>query len=167
MPRERPNLRIFTTGGTIDKSYRFEENGLDVGDPFVIETLRIANVQFDYQVTPLERKDSLEFTDEDRRAIHDAVAAAPERHVLITHGTDTMVATALRLFDIPDKTIVLTGAMIPGRVAESDAIFNVGFAVSAALMLPPKTYIAMHGVIFDPNSTRKNREVGRFETIAP
>jgi L-asparaginase len=165
MASDYDDLRIFTAGGTIDKSYRFEENGLDVGEPFVAETLKIANVRFRYQVTSLLRKDSLEFTDEDRLFIRKSVEAAPEKRILITHGTDTMVETALGLIGIPGKTIVLTGAMVPGRVIESDAVFNIGFAVSSVFLQPEGCHIAMHGILFDPRQTRKNREIGRFVTI--
>jgi L-asparaginase len=165
MSDARPFLRIFTAGGTIDKGYRWQENGLDVCDPFVLDSLKLANVQFDYDVTSLLRKDSLEFTDADRDLIYRAVADCPTRRILITHGTDTMVETGLRLASCRDKTIVMTGAMVPGRVIESDATFNLGFAISATMTMPAGVYIAMHGVLFDPASTRKNRAKGRFERI--
>jgi L-asparaginase len=161
----RPFLQIFTAGGTIDKGYRWQENGLDVCDPFVLDSLKLANVQFDYEVTSLLRKDSLEFTDADRRLMLDAVAGSPHGRILLTHGTDTMVETATMLAAARGKTIVLTGAMVPGRVIESDATFNLGFAISAAMQMPAGVYIAMHGVLFDPPRTRKNRQKGMFERI--
>ena len=163
MSNVRPFLQIFTTGGTIDKGYRWQENGLDVCDPFVLDSLRLANVQFDYDVTSLVRKDSLEFTDADRELIQRAVRDCPKSRILVTHGTDTMVETAMTLAAVPDKTIVMTGAMVPGRVIESDATFNLGFAISAAMLMPSGVYIAMHGVLFDPARTRKNRQKGLFE----
>ncbi|MBS1182750.1 MAG: asparaginase [Proteobacteria bacterium] len=165
MPDVRPFLQIFTAGGTIDKGYRWQENGLDVCDPFVLDSLKLANVQFDYDVTSLLRKDSLEFTAADRDLIHKAVRDCPKPRILLTHGTDTMVETALTLTAIPGKTIVMTGAMVPGRVIESDATFNLGFAISAAMLMPSGVYIAMHGVLFDPTRTRKNRQKGLFEKV--
>lgn len=165
MTGHRPFLQIFTAGGTIDKGYRWQENGLDVCDPFVTDSLKLANVQFDYEVTSLLRKDSLEFTDADRALILEAVRGCEHNRVLVTHGTDTMVETARVLAAAKDKTIVMTGAMVPGRVFESDATFNLGFAISAAMMMPSGVYIAMHGVLFDPNRVRKNRQEGKFEPV--
>ena len=98
--------------------------------------------------------------------ICDAVASAPEKHIVITHGTDTMLATANTLNAIKDKTIVLTGSMYPARFHESDAVFNMGCAVIAAQVLAPGVYIAMNGRIFDPQAARKNVALNRFEEIA-
>ena len=109
------------------------------------------------------RKDSLHITDEDRLIIHDAVAASDANHVLITHGTDSMVKTALLLADIPDKTMVLTGALNPARFRDSDAIFNIGCAVGAVQSLPAGAWVAMSGTIWDPKKVRKNRSKNCFE----
>uniref|UniRef100_UPI0030BA2B5F Asparaginase n=1 Tax=Rhodospirillum rubrum (strain ATCC 11170 / ATH 1.1.1 / DSM 467 / LMG 4362 / NCIMB 8255 / S1) TaxID=269796 RepID=UPI0030BA2B5F len=161
-------LRIFTAGGTIDKDYRLEENGLVVGDPFVAEVLKTARLAGAVSIVALSRKDSLDFTEADREAIGRAVGQAVEDHILLTHGTDTMVETARYLGGLPElagKTVVLSGAMVPGRVGGSDAAFNIGFACAAALMLAPGVYIAMHGKVFDPAKTRMNRGLGRFEPI--
>lgn len=165
MAGNRPFLQIFTAGGTIDKAYRWQENGLDVCDPFVLDSLRLANVQFDYDVTSLIRKDSLEFTTADREKILDAVSKCKSPRVLVTHGTDTMVETAQLLAAVQGKTVVMTGSMVPGRVFESDATFNLGFAISAAMLMPSGVYIAMHGVLFDPARVCKNRKKGMFESI--
>ena len=106
-------IRIFTTGGTIDKIYFDAKSEFQIGDPQVAEVLREANVTVPFVVTSLMRKDSLELTDEDRNIIYEAVAATEATNVLITHGTDTMAQTAERLRGIDDKTIILTGAMQP------------------------------------------------------
>jgi len=111
----------------------------------------------------LMRKDSLHVTDEDRLAIHNAIAASDATHVLITHGTDSMVKTALVLADIPGKTMVLTGALNPARFRDSDAVFNIGCAVGALQALPHGAWIAMNGCIWDPKKVRKNRDKNRFE----
>ncbi|MBE0598648.1 MAG: asparaginase, partial [Desulfuromonadales bacterium] len=108
-------IRIISTGGTIDKIYFDRLSEFQIGEPQTGEVLREAHVAFDYLVEPLLRKDSLDLTDEDRRLIRRAAIAAPERHLLITHGTDTMIETARALAGIPGKVIVLTGALQPAR----------------------------------------------------
>jgi len=110
------------------------------------------------------RKDSLHITDEDRQIIRSEIAASDVSHVLITHGTDSMVKTALVLADIPDKTMVLTGALNPARFRDTDAVFNIGCAVGAVQALPPGAWIAMSGTIWDPREVRKNRGKNRFES---
>jgi L-asparaginase len=109
------------------------------------------------------RKDSLDMTDEDRRLIRAAVVRDPAEQVLITHGTDSMTATAAALQDIAGKVIVLTGALNPARFRGSDAIFNIGGAVAAVQSQPPGVYIFMNGRVFDGLKVRKNRDKNRFE----
>jgi L-asparaginase len=87
------------------------------------------------------------------------------KYVLVTHGTDTMVETAKVLATIPDKTIVLTGALNPARFRGSDAEFNIGTAVGAVQSLPAGVYIAMNGRIWDPARVRKNVDANRFEAL--
>lgn len=159
------HVKIFTTGGTIDKIYFDEQSDYQVGEPQIIDILRDARVHCGYSVETLLRKDSLDMTDEDRLLVRDRVALAEERHVLITHGTDTMVDTAMVLRDVPDKTIVLAGSLSPARFKNSDALFNIGFAFAAVQLLPPGVYVAMHGCVFDPTHVRKNRERNEFEEM--
>lgn len=156
------HLQIFTTGGTIDKVYFDALSEFQVGESPLESILREANVGFSYELTSLLKKDSLELTDEDRDLIHAAVVATSAKHVLITHGTDTMARTAERLIDVEDKTIVLTGAMQPARLRSTDAIFNVGYAIAAAQLKPPGIYIAMNGKVFEAGKVRKDRDAGRF-----
>ncbi len=158
-------VKIFTTGGTIDKIYFDDLSSYEVGPPRVGEILKTAKVNFDYQIEEICRKDSIHLTDADRRRIHNRVAAAASRHILITHGTDTMTRTADTLKDIPDKVIVLTGAINPYLFKQSDASFNVGCAVGAIQTLAPGVYIAMSGLIFKAGEVKKNRDKERFETI--
>jgi len=159
------DIEIFTTGGTIDKVYFDAKSTFQVGEPQILEVLREANLTIDYRVTPLLRKDSLEMTDTDRASIRQAVADSTVRSIVITHGTDTMIATALQLAGFPDKTVVLTGAMQPARFRFPDAVFNVAGAIIAAQILPPGVYLAMNGRIFDPFHARKNVEMNRFEDL--
>ena len=124
-------LLIVTTGGTIDKIYFDDMSDYQIGEPLVGQILEHLQVGFEFEVNALMRKDSLHITDEDRQAIRSEVAASDASHVLITHGTDSMVKTALVLADIPDKTMVLTGALNPARFRDTDAVFNIGCAVGA------------------------------------
>lgn len=157
-------IKVFTTGGTIDKIYFDAKNDYQVGEPEVGSLLAEANVTFDYSITSLLRKDSLEMTAPDRKLVHEAVVAEPCARILITHGTDTMLETARSLLDIPGKTIVLTGAMQPARLRVSDAFFNVGYAVAAVQLLAPGVYVVMNGRIFDPRTSRKNVKKNCFES---
>jgi len=139
----------------------------EVGEPRVAEILRGSNVRFDFSIESVLRKDSLEITDTDRELIRTRVLASTADRILITHGTDTMVQTALALVGIERKTIVLTGAMQPARFRESDAVFNVGFAIGALESLAPGVYLAMNGRVFDPRIARKNKEMNCFEESRP
>lgn len=158
-------LKVFCVGGTIDKVYFDAISTYQVGEPQVLSIFEVANVTFVYDVVPLMRKDSLEMNDEHRASLREAVAEDPSEKILITHGTDTMVQTAEALADIPGKTIVLTGAMAPARFRDSDATFNIGFAVGALAALQGGTYVAMNGRVFPAGYVRKNREAGRFEEL--
>ena len=159
-------IKIFTTGGSLDKGYSTRESTFLVQDPQIGEVLDQANVAFDYEVEPLFRKDSLEITEEDRELILRKVTEDAADHILITHGTDTMALTGRRLSQVEGKTIVLTGAMQPASFKQTDAHFNIGFALAALLTLPHGVYLAMNGSIFDPHQVRKNMALDRFEAEA-
>jgi L-asparaginase len=159
-------IKIFTTGGTFDKVYFDALSEFRIGEPCAGALLDEANVNFSYEIEALLRKDSLDIDDRDREAIADAVARSPESQILITHGTDTMVATARSLPRDDGKTVVLFGAMQPARMRYSDAMFNLGFACAAVQILPAGIYIAMNGQILDPRKASKNRARGRFEISA-
>jgi L-asparaginase len=158
-------LLIVTTGGTIDKIYFDDKSDYQVGEPQISQILHAMHVAFDFEVSALLRKDSLHITAEDRKLIRAALAASEATHVLITHGTDTMVETAAELKGLAGKTIVLTGALNPARFRDSDAIFNIGCAVGAVQCLPPGVYIAMNGRVWDPEQVRKNRNRNVFEAL--
>jgi L-asparaginase len=158
-------LLIITTGGTIDKIYFDDKSDYQIGEPQISQILHAMHVAFDFEVTALMRKDSLHIGDKERQLIRATVAASDASHILITHGTDTMVETAAVLKDLDDKTIVLTGALNPARFRDSDAIFNIGCAVGAVQSLPAGVYIAMNGKVWDPEHVRKNRRQNRFEHL--
>ncbi len=156
-------IRIFTVGGTIDKVYFDAKSEYEVGESLLSEVLCEANITFEYAVEQVMRKDSLDMDDNDRSLLKARVAGAEEKLILITHGTDTMVDSAQALSDLQDKVIVFTGALKPARFRDSDATFNIGFALGALHVLSPGVYIAMNGKIFNPANTRKVRELNRFE----
>jgi len=158
---------ILTTGGTIDKIYFDAKSEYEVGDPQIGEVLRLAHVALPHRVVALMRKDSLELTDADRARIRRTISEADNRMILLTHGTDTMTVTGMSLQGIAGKTIVLTGALLPARFRDNDAIFNIGFALAAVQVLPAGVYIAMNGRLYDPARVRKDRQLNRFvETSA-
>lgn len=156
-------IKIFTTGGTIDKTYFDKNSDYHVGEPQAGGILEKSNVVFDYAVQSIFRKDSLDLVDEDRQKIKETIAQDSAQHIIVTHGTDTMVQTAKELEGIPNKTIVLTGSMSPAPFRDSDAVFNIGCAVMAVQLLAPGVYIVINGKVFDPKHARKNVELKRFE----
>ncbi len=156
-------IKFITTGGTIDKIYFDARSEYEVGPPQVLDILKEANVTFQFEVESILAKDSLDMTDEDRQLIRRKIESDPNNRIIITHGTDTMIQTALVLQGIPAKTIVLTGSMQPARFRNTDAVFNIGTAIGAVQNLPPGVYITMNGQIFDPRRIRKNREKQCFE----
>lgn len=160
-------VTVITTGGTIDKAYFDALSTYQVGEPAVRGILGVARVGEQVKVVELFRKDSLELTDADRAQLRERVAAEDAQHIVITHGTDTMVQSAAVLQDIAGKTIVFTGALAPARFAESDASFNLGMAFAAAQTLPPGVYVAMSGQVFPADAVRKDRSAGRFVACAP
>jgi L-asparaginase len=157
------HLTIVTTGGTIDKIYFDDKSSFQIGAPQIGEILEAIGVVFAFDLIPIMRKDSLHITAGDRDLLRRTIEAQPGRHVLVTHGTDTMVETAQVLQSIVGKVIVLTGALNPARFTGSDAVFNIGAAVAAVQVLPDGVYIAMNGRIWDPRQVRKNAAANRFE----
>jgi L-asparaginase len=159
-------IRVFVTGGTFDKEYDEILGELSFGDTHLPEMLRRGRCALELEVRTLMMVDSLELSDADRDTIARNCQRAPEDRIVITHGTDTMVDTARVLAAaVPDKTIVLTGAMIPYAFGSSDGLFNLGSALSFAQVLAPGVYIAMNGRCYTWNDVRKNRKTGMFEAL--
>lgn len=158
-------IHIFCVGGTIDKIYFDAKSKYEVGAPAIGKMLAELPVHFDYTVTSLMAKDSLEMTDVDRQHIAEAVKDSPHNRIIITHGTDTMPNTARALTGIADKTVVLTGALAPAIFRDSDALFNVGCALAGVQSLSPGVYIAMNGEIFNGSNVRKDVENDRFVVL--
>jgi L-asparaginase len=163
------SVRIFVTGGTFDKEYDELTGRLAFEDTHLTEMLRLGRCRLDVSIRTLMMIDSLDMTAADRALIAGHCRAAVETRIVITHGTDTMVDTGqvlARTFPRGgDKTIVLTGAMIPYAFGSSDGLFNLGSALSFVQVLPPGVYIAMNGRYFDWERVRKNSETGVFEAV--
>lgn len=158
-------IHIFTVGGTIDKIYFDAKSTYEVGPPNIPEILDGLHLNLSCVVESLMRKDSLDMTEADRQTILAAVQGAAGRRVVITHGTDTMVDTARVLSAVPDKTIVLTGSLTPAVFKNSDAMFNIGAALTAVQTMPAGVYIAMNGEIFRHDAVRKDRDANRFVAL--
>ena len=158
-------LEILTTGGTIDKVYFDKKSNYEVGDPFVEELLHKMNVNISFKVKSLMKIDSLDMTDIHREEILNYLKNSTANNFLITHGTDSIVETAIYLKKISDKTIVLTGSLKPAIFIDNDAIFNVGSALTSAQILNNGVYIVINGQVFNPDNVRKNLEKNVFETI--
>ncbi len=159
-------IRIFVTGGTFDKEYNELDGRLYFKDTHLHEMLKLGRCKADLDIRTLMLVDSLEMTDADRQLIVEQCRKSKEQRIVITHGTDTMEETARTLgHAITDKTIVLTGAMIPYKFGSSDGLFNLGSALAFAQTLPPGVYVAMNGRYFAWDNVRKNRKTGEFEEV--
>jgi L-asparaginase len=161
-------IRILVTGGTFDKQYDELSGRLFFRETHVREMLRLGRSRLEVAVETAMMVDSLDLDESGRAAIVARCAAAPERAILITHGTDTMVETAraLAAARLPEKTIVLTGAMVPYAFGSSDGLFNLGSALSFVQVLAPGVYIAMNGRHFRWDEVRKNPATGTFEATS-
>jgi L-asparaginase len=159
-------IRILVTGGTFDKEYDELTGRLFFRDTHVEEMLRRGRARLELAVETVMMIDSLEMDDEGRGRIVTRCRAAGERAIVVTHGTDTMVETARALAAASlDKTVVLTGAMVPYAFGSSDGLFNLGSALSFVQVLPAGVYVAMNGRHFRWDAVRKNRTTGTFEPL--
>jgi L-asparaginase len=167
----KKKILALVTGGTFDKEYNLITGELFFKDTHLPEMFERGRSTLNITVRTLMMVDSLEMTDEDRSIIQHHCETAKEKHILITHGTDTMVNTAAVLAssdDLGDKTIILTGAIIPYQFGmSSDGFFNLGSALAYAQSLQPGVYIAMHGEYFGWDNVRKNKSTGYFERLNP
>jgi len=159
-------IRVFVTGGTFDKEYNELDGTLYFKETHLPEMLKLGRCKVDVEIRTLMLIDSLDMTDADREIIFEQCRKAKETRIVITHGTDTMEETARVLGRrIADKTIVLTGAMVPYKFGSSDGLFNLGSALAFAQTLPPGVYIAMNGQYFAWDNVKKNRDTGVFEEV--
>ena len=159
-------IRIFITGGTFDKEYNELDGKLFFKDTHLPEMLKLGRCKVPVEIRTLMLVDSLEMTDADRQIIMEQCQKCKENRIVITHGTDTMEETARVLGkNLNDKTIVLTGAMVPYKFGSSDGLFNLGSALAFAEALPHGIYIAMNGRCFMWDNVKKNKKTGEFEEL--
>jgi L-asparaginase len=159
-------IRIFITGGTFDKEYNELNGQLYFKDTHLQELLHMGRSLVPVEIRTLMMIDSLEMTDQDRELIAYQCNNSEESQIVITHGTDTMADTVKVLAEkVKNKTIVLTGAMIPIKFGSSDGLFNLGSALAFAQTLPVGVYVAMNGRYFHWDNVRKNKETGVFEEL--
>lgn len=158
------DVHLVATGGTIDKRYDPLTGHLYVGDPVLPVVLAQAGIAVSPdRLHAILRKDSLDINDAERAHLARYIAGLTGSRVLVTHGTDTMGASAACIEGLaPGKTVVLTGAMVPYSIEASDAAFNIGVAYLAAQILPAGVYIAMHGLVLPHATYVKDRAQGRF-----
>ena len=166
-PMNPESIRLIVTGGTFDKYYDEIKGELSFKESHVPEILKRARVTVPVKVELNQLIDSLQMQEENRMSVLASCRRSEEKLIIITHGTDTMTATASLLGQagLP-KTIVLTGAMIPYKVLDSDALFNFGTAFSAVQLLSEGVYVVMNGRVFAWSNVRKNKILGVFEELA-
>ena len=159
-------IKVFITGGTFDKEYNELNGTLYFNETHLFEMLTLGRSRLDLSIHTLMLKDSLDFIEADRQLIASACNQTAESKILIAHGTDTMTNTASYLAKhCPNKTIVLTGAMVPYKFGSSDGMFNLGSAFAFVQVLPTGIFIAMNGKIFEADKVIKNTNRGEFESI--
>lgn len=167
IPSHVMEIALFATGGTFDKEYDLIKGELFFRETHLSEMLKMGRCTVPIVVRTLMMMDSLNMTDAERDMIVTSCKTCDQNNIVITHGTDTMVKTAEALANADvQKTIVLTGAMIPYKFGSSDGFFNLGNALAFAQSLAPGVYIAMNGRAFDWDKVKKNAETGVFEELA-
>ena len=157
-------ILFIQTGGTIDKDYTKSTKGyaFEIGEPAVRRILEKINPTFEYEILPLIKKDSLDLNDEDREKLFIVCQKSDVNNIIITHGTDTMIATAKFLSKIKDKVIIITGATKPEKFSDSDAEFNLGSAIGAMNNINPGIYISMKGMLYKYDEVKRDETSGKF-----
>ena len=159
-------IKLFATGGTFDKEFNEINGDLEFQKTNLYELLELGRCKLDIKIETLMMIDSLKMSDSERNYIVEKCKKENTHKIVITHGTDTMVETAEVLAkNIQDKTIILTGAMIPIKFGSSDGLFNLGSALSFVQILEPGVYITMNGRYFNWDNVRKNKKIGVFERL--
>ena len=163
---DKKYIKIFATGGTFDKEYNEINGKLFFKETHLSELLKLGRSQLNVKIETLMMVDSLAMTQSEKDYIVEKCKSEKTDRIIITHGTDTMIDTAKLIAQtIKNKTIILTGAMIPIKFGSSDGLFNIGSALSFIQVIQPGVYITMNGRYFDWNNVRKNKKLGVFERI--
>ena len=159
-------IKIFITGGTFDKSYDYINGNLFFEKTHLPVMINRSKCRLDIEIETIVMKDSLDLTSEDVSRIVDSCKNEKSNRIVITHGTDTITNTAKLISNqkLINKTIILTGAMIPYAFgSSSDGFFNLGCALSFVQTLKPGVYITMQGEYFEWNKVIKNKQLGVFQ----
>ena len=160
-------IKIYITGGTFDKEYNELTGELFFNNSHMYELLELGRCKLNVEIETLMMVDSMEMSENQRLYIIEKCINEPLNQIIITHGTDTMVETAQELANKNlNKTIILTGAMIPVKFGSSDGLFNMGSALSFVQALKYGVYIAMNGQVFNQENVRKNKKLGIFEEVS-
>lgn len=155
---------IISTGGTFDKYYDEIKGELTFRESHLPRIIKASRCTLQIQIIPVIAIDSLYMDDSHRAKVAETCLARDEKRIVITHGTDTMVETATVIARANlNKTVVLTGAMVPYALENSDAVFNLGCAITAVQLLPKGVYICMSGKVFAYDKVKKNRQLGIFD----
>ena len=159
-------IKLFATGGTFDKEFNEINGELEFEKTNLHELLELGRCKLNIKIETLMMIDSLKMSEAERNYIVEKCKKENTHKIIITHGTDTIVETAKILAkEIEDKTIILTGAMIPINFGSSDGLFNLGSALSFVQTLEPGIYITMNGRYFDWDNVKKNKKIGIFERL--
>ncbi|GAA4275706.1 asparaginase domain-containing protein [Aquimarina mytili] len=157
-------IHILTTGGTIEGLDYVDGQGITQSNISIQGFLDKANIGFEYTIESVFKKDSRAITDDDREQLVCKIKESNATKILITHGTFTMEDTAKYIGRLNlKKTIILVGSFTLGSSENTDAPFNLGYAISSLQLLKPDVYIAMNGQIFLWNNVSKNLETNKFE----
>ena len=158
----KPKITFVLTGGTFDKEYDALDRPFTIGNGAVKRILDFVNPNFEATIVSFTKKVSVDITKKDMAHIKKTCSTHAGDRIVIVYGTDAMVGIGEHLKSIKNKTIVITGSLKSQLVKNTDAEFNLGFAVAAAQTLPYGTYIAMSGRIYSWDACKKNMKTGQF-----
>jgi L-asparaginase len=161
------DIALLTTGGTFEKVYDPKVGGLCFRDSQIASWQTQCCMPINTRLETVMLVDSLDMTDEQRLTLCARIQASPENRVVVIHGTDTLVTSALAAYQAkrPEQVVVFTGAMMPASCAQSDALFNLGMAIAAVQCQPAGVWVACSGRIFDAQHVKKDRAQGRFVSL--
>lgn len=153
------------TGGTIDKIYPQKPGawGFEIGQAAAEKITQYLGSAIQTSFFGVCKKDSQEITNADREQLVRTINECDSKHIIVTHGTDTMLLTSLYLIGkCPDKTVVITGSQTPWKMKESDAEFNLGMSVSAVQTLTSGVYICIQGLVLKAGESFRDPITGQF-----
>ena len=162
-------ITFIATGGTIDSVFDAPSERKKIkehsGIPEYIR--KVIAPHFEFDVKEPVMIDSIDMLDEHRQKIVASIETVTNKNIIITHGTDTMIDTALyqqKNLKDQSKTIIIVGSMIPlDGFYQSDAPFNLGYAIAQVQLNKGGIHLCMNAQCFTPDEVIKNTDIGRFE----